>query len=216
MYGRNAYHEAVETGNIELITIVNAAGGNPLARDTHGRTPLSLVLDKNIELVEAVLSGDVHLTDSDGNTPLHIAVMNSARIEVLQYLISAQYSPDRRNSEGKTPLLLATQKGSLQIVEEFLKVGADPFIMDNSGESALSYAINYNEDMLNIIVQLAGGKRDIAGETILHYAAREADYETVQRLISMGLDKSIKNISGETAYDIALRWDQDEIASLLK
>ncbi len=216
MYGRNAYHEAVETGNIELIRVINEAGGNPLARDTHGRTPLSLVLDKSITLVEAVLSGDVHLTDSDGNTPLHIAVINTTSDEVLQYLITQGYSPDRRNSEGKTPLLMATQKGALAIVEEFLLVGADPFIMDNSGESALSFAIGNNPEMLNLIVQLAGTKRDIAGETILHYAAREADYETVQRLISMGLDKTIKNISGETAYDIALRWDQDEVATLLK
>ncbi len=216
MYGRNAYHEAVETENLELIKIISDAGGNPLARDTHGRTPLSLVFDKNLSLVEAVLAGDLNLTDSDGNTPLHIAVINTTSDEILEYLINIGYSPDRRNSEGRTPLLLATQKGSLKVVEEFLKVGADPFIMDNSGQSALTFAIQNNTEMLNIIVQLAGTKRDIAGETILHYAAREANYETVQRLISMGLDKSIKNISGETAYDIALRWDQDEIASLLK
>ncbi len=216
MYGRNAYHEAVETENLDLIRIISNAGGNPLARDTHGRTPLSLVFDKNITLVEAVLSGNVHLTDSDGNTPLHIAVTNTTSEEVLQYLIDTGYSPDRRNSEGKTPLLLATQKGSVNVVEAFLKVGADPFIMDNGGQSALSFAINNNTDILNIMVQLAGTKRDVAGETILHYAAREADYETVQRLISMGLDKSIKNISGETAYDIALRWGQDDIAVLLK
>ncbi len=216
MYGRNAYHEAVETENIELIKIINAAGGNPLARDTHGRTPLSLVFDKDLSLVEAVLSGDVHLTDSDGNTPLHIAVINTTSEEVLRYLITSDYSPDRRNSEGKTPLLLATEKGASEVVEAFLLAGADPFIMDNSGQSSLSFAIKYNEEILNLFVQLASTKRDIAGESILHYAAREANYETVQRLISMGLNKSIRNISGETAYDIALRWDRDDVATLLK
>ncbi len=216
MYGRNAYHEAVETGNLELINIVNAAGGNALARDTHGRTPLSLVFDKNINLISAVLSGDTNLTDSDGNTPLHIAISNSTSDDVLQYLLSEGYSPDRRNSEGKTPLLLASQRGAISIVESFLQYGADPYIMDNSGESALSFAIKNNADILNVIVQLSGTKRDIAGETVLHFAARDADYETVQRLISMGLDRTIKNISGETAYDIALRWGRNDIANLLK
>ncbi len=216
MYGRNAYHEAVETGNIELIQTVNTAGGNPLARDTHGRTPLSLVLDKDISLVEAVIASNTDLTDSDGNTPLHIAVINTASNEVIQYLLNIGYSPDRRNSEGKTPLLLAAERTSTRLVDTFLLNGADPFITDNSGESALSFAIKNSQDVLNIIVQLSGTRRDIAGETILHYAARDADYETVQRLISMGLEKSVRNISGETAHDIALRWGRDEIAAILK
>ncbi len=216
MYGRNAYHEAVETENIELIRVVNEAGGNALARDTHGRTPLSLVFVKNLDLVKAVLSNDIDLTDSDGNTPLHIAVINSTSNEILQYLLDVGYSPDRRNSEGKTPLLLAAQKNATEYVEYFLQTGSDPFIKDNLGESALSFAIKNNPEILNAIVQLSGSSRDIAGETILHYAARDASLETVQRLISMGMDKTIQNISGETAYDIAVRWDRDDIAPLLK
>ncbi len=216
MYGRNAYHEAVETENIELVGIVNAAGGNALARDTHGRTPLSLVFNKDISLVKAVLTNDIDLTDSDGNTPLHISVVNLTSNEIVDFLLDIGYSPDRRNSEGKTPLLLATQRNAATYVESFLIKGSDPFITDNSGESALSYAIKNSPEMLNIIVQLSGTRRDIAGETILHYAARDASVETVQRLISMGMDKTVQNISGETAYDIALRWDRDDIAPLLK
>lgn len=216
MYGRNAYHEAVETENVALIKLLRDAGGNPLARDTHGRTPLSLVLDKNIELITAALGDDVHLADSDGNTPAHIVVMSSIDANTLSLLIDSGYPADRRNSEGVTPLLLAIKSGNIDLAQVFLEKGADPFITDNSGESALSYALKHSANMLNAIVQTAGMKRDIAGETILHYAARDANAETVQRLLSMELDRSIKNISGETAYDIAIRWGKDDIAILLK
>ncbi len=216
MYGRNAYHEAVETENIELIKLISSTGANPLARDSHGRTPLSQAFEKDINLVRAVLSTDNHLTDSDGNTPLHIALINSTEFSIIQYLLQSGYSPDRRNSEGTTPLLLATKKGNSKVVEAFLANSADPFITDNSGESPLSYAIKHDATILNLIIQISGNRKDIAGETILHYAAREADYDTIQRLLSMGLDREIKNISGETAYDIAIRWDRADIARLLK
>lgn len=216
MYGRNAYHEAAETGNIELIKLLREAGGNPLSRDTHGRTPLSLVLDKDVAVITAILGNDVYLVDSDGNTPIHIAVTSNVQEDILSTLIDFGYPVDRRNSEGTTPLLLAVKSGKSNFVQLLLQKGGDPFITDNSSESALSYALKYNTDMLNPIVQESGLKRDTMGETVLHYAARDGDIETVQQLLSMGLDRSIKNISGETAYDIAIRWKRDDIAALLK
>ncbi|MFI3258138.1 MAG: ankyrin repeat domain-containing protein, partial [Spirochaetales bacterium] len=216
MYGRNAYHEAVETANIELIEILRNAGGNALGRDTNGQTPLSLVLNTNSELIFAVLGNDIHLADSDGNTPLHIAVINGAATDIVAELIDAGYSANRRNSEGATALLLAVKNGNITLAQMFLEHDADPFISDNSGNSALIYALKNNAAMLNTIVQEVGNKQDIAGETVLHYAAREADVGTVQRLLSMGLDRTIKNISGETAYNIALRWEKNDIAALLQ
>ena len=216
MYGRTAYHDAAETGDKALIESVRKAGGNPLARDIQGQTPLSLVLKKDVELIKTVLGANINLADSDGNTPIHIAVQNSAPNKTLTALIDAGYPADRRNRDGATPLLLAVKQDKKEAVRTILEKGADPFVTDNASESALSYALKHKSDMLNMIVQIAGKKRDIAGENILHYAAREADEETIRRLLSMGLDRTVKNISGETPYDTAIRWKRNEIAALLK
>ena len=216
MYGRTAYHDAAETSNIDLIRLLRKSGGNPLARDIHGRTPLSLVLHKDMAIIRAVLGTDVNLADSDGNTPAHIAVNSSVPARVFEELILAGYPVDRRNREGVTPLLLAVKQGKTDLARIALQKGADPFAKDNSSECAVSYALKHSADMLNMIVQIAGAKRDIAGETVLHYAAREADLQTVQRLLSMGIDRTVKNISGETAYDTAVRWKRPDIAALLK
>ncbi|WP_428771058.1 ankyrin repeat domain-containing protein [Treponema sp. HNW] len=216
MYGRTAYHDAAETEDKALIESVRKAGGNPLARDIQGQTPLSLVLRKDIESIKTVLGSNINLADSDGNTPIHIAVQNSAPNKTLTALIDAGYPADRRNRDGATPLLLAVKQDKKEAARIILEKGADPFVTDNASESALSYALKYKSDMLNMIVQIAGKKRDIAGEGILHYAAREADEATVRRLLSMGLDRTVKNISGETAYDTAVRWKRNEIAALLK
>ena len=216
MYGRTAYHAAAETGDTELIEAVRSAGGNPFARDIQGVTPLSLVLKKNIELIKSVLGSNINLADSDGNTAIHIAVQNNAPYKTLAALIDAGYPSDRRNREGFTPLLLAVRQNKTEAVRILLSKGADPFVTDNESKCAVSHALKQNGDILETIVKIAGKQRDITGESILHYAARESDAQTVQKLLSMGLDRTVKNIAGETPYDTAIRWKHNESAALLK
>lgn len=216
MYGRNAYHEAASTGNIQLINMVRTAGGNPLARDAHGVTPFSLVMDRSDGIIKAVLGDDPRLVDSDGNTPLHIATGNKIDAKKLSMLVAQKYPINGRNRDGITPLGLAVNASLIEQTAVLLENGADPFIVDNSGECALSLAIKKHTSILSSIVKAAGNRVDMAGDGILHYAARLADEETVKQLLSMGLDKSIRNITGETPYDMAIRWQRPNIADLLK
>lgn len=217
MYGRNAYHFAAESGNIEMITLIREAGGNAMARDKNGRTPLTLVLANSDESIRAVLGSDTDLSDSDGNTPIHIAVMQKAAPEKLRLLISMGYPINRRNSDGLTALAEAANSGQAELLRVLLENGADPYITDNKGECAVSFALSSGSSLLlEDIVTYAGDRRDISGEGILHYAARIADAETVNTLLSMGLDKTVRSISGERPYDVAVRWKRSDIAELLK
>ncbi len=209
MYGRNAFHEAVETKNLQIIEIIEKAGANPLGRDSYGTTPLSIAFKDGLALTKAVLADNLFLSDSDGNTPLHIAVTESVNSEILEYLLQEGYSANRRNSEGTTPLLLAVKKGDLEVTEMFLKEGADPFISNNSGQNAVSYAIENNTSILKTIAMIAGSKQDVAGDTILHYAARISDKETIDAIIKIGVDPKVKNVAGETAEDVAKRWGRN-------
>ncbi|MCR4939953.1 MAG: ankyrin repeat domain-containing protein [Treponemataceae bacterium] len=217
MYGRNAYHEAAESGSIELINIIRNAGGNPLSRDSYGKTPFSLVLDKDESVIKAVLGSDMNLSDSDGNTPIHIAVMNRITPQKLSMLLSLKYPVNRRNSTGQTPLSIAVESNYQDTARILLENGADPFLTDNSGNCAVSIAIEGRPDILNSIVTTCGNARDMAGDGILHYAARTADEAVIKKLLSMGLDPNNRNITGETAHDIAIRWQRPaEIIELLK
>ena len=217
MYGRNAYHEAAETGSIELINIIRNAGGNPLSRDSYGKTPFSLVLDKDTSVIKAVLGSDINLADSDGNTPIHIAIMNRIASQKLSMLLSLKYPVNRRNSSGQTPLSIAVETNLPDSARILLENGADPFLTDNSGNCAVSIAIASSPEILNSIVTTCGNAKDMAGDGILHYAARTADESVIKKLLSMGLDRNSKNITGETAHDIAIRWQRPaEIIELLK
>ncbi|MDR1748383.1 MAG: ankyrin repeat domain-containing protein, partial [Spirochaetaceae bacterium] len=215
MYGRNAYHVAAETGNLALITMIKNAGGNPLSRDSYGRTPFSLVLDQSPTVIKTILGSDIQLIDSDGNTPIHIAISDRGSTETLQMLLGLGYPINRRNSAGVTPLLLAVRGNLLEHTKILLGAGADPYMTDNEGASALTLAFQQPE-ILTAIVQTNASKTDIAGEGILHYAAMYADVETMKRLLAMGLDRSSRSIAGETPYNVAVRWQRTEIADMLK
>lgn len=222
MYGRNAYHEAALSANIEIIDAVRKAGGNPLSRDVKGDSPFSLVLNSNIQIIEAVLGENRTVVDSDGNTPVHISVEKNAQSYVLKSLLDKNYPENQRNGKGKTPLYLAVEKGNTALAKVLIDKGADPFIASNSGESALSIVLKKansgkNKDILEMIAKQEGGrKRDMQGDSILHYAAKMCSVETVEYLLSLNLDRNAKNISGEKPSDVASRWGKADVARLLQ
>jgi ankyrin repeat protein len=217
MYGRNAFHEAVDTGDTNIITMIRNAGGNPMARDSYGNTPLSLSFRKSAEAVMAVIGSNRNIVDSDGNTPLHIAIAEHSSNETLQGLIKAKFPVNNRNRTGSTALLQAVRGGNLENARMLLDANADPFATDTMGESPVSLVLLKNKNFIPLLIESAAARSDTIGDGILHYAARLADAETVKSLLTMpSLDRTMKNIAGETAYDIAIRWQRPDIAKLLQ
>ncbi len=217
MYGRNAFHEAVEASTVEVISLLRSAGGNPMARDSWGKTPLSLSFHKNSATVLSVIGSDANLADSDGNTPLHIAVSEHASEEILTTLLKANYPVNNRNRTGSTALLLAVQKGNEMGARVLLASGADPFATDNAGESAVSITLTNMPRLLDVLGEYAADKTDTIGDGLLHYAARMADGESVRKLLTMPrIDRGAVNVAGETPYAVAVRWQRPDIATLLK
>ena len=216
--GRNAYHEAAYMGDKEIIRLIRNAGGNPLSRDKNGTTPFSIVLKKDISVIREVLGSIYTITDSDGNTPVHIVVKANASDSILQTLIDEGYPVDTRNADGYTALNYAIEADDVKTSLVLLENGANPFQqIDKKGKNGISIALEKNNPkMISNIVKYAGKMTDVQGNTILHYAAKTSSVEMVKTLISYGIDKSVKNISGDTAYTIAVRWRRPEIAALLK
>ena len=217
MSGRNAYHEAALTANINIINLIRKAGGNPLSRDIYGDSPFSLVLRYDEKVLRAVLGTNKNIVDSDGNTPVHIAVQKKVSQNQLTMLINMGYPISQRNGKGLTPLNLAITGGQKNLALTLIERGADPFIATVNGDNALTSAFkNGNIEILDAICKFNARRSDYAGDTILHYAARIANEAQVQHLIDLGLDRSAKNLSGETPSAMAARWNRPAIAELLK
>lgn len=216
MYGRTALHEAIEISK-ESIQLVREAGGNPLAKDAYGKTPFILALNKNLEIIDLVLGNDRFLTDTDGDSPLHIAVKENVGPDILQKIIKKEYPIDKRNKNGETSILLAVQKNQKENVRTLLAVGADPFVINNQGQSAISEIFTNRNELSPIAAEFVLKKTDTLGDGLLHYAAKFADLKTVKDLLDIPeIDINAKNTAGETAYEVAQRWKRPEIAELLR
>ena len=217
MNGRNSYHEAALTANVGVIDLVRHAGGQPLVRDVYGNTPFSIVLRADESVVYAVLGSDRSIVDSDGNTPVHIAVERNAPPALLSKLLKKGYPFSTRNAMGETPLNIAVTKNFTSLALILLENGADPYLETSDGENPVTIVFKTkNNEILDAIVRNNASKTDRQGDGLLHYAAKTADVETVGRLVSFSiLDKAKKNISGETPEKVALRWNRPEVARLL-
>ena len=221
MYGRNALHEVAETGNADLIALIQEKGGNPLAQDFYGQTPFSIIMKRNPSLVRQLLGTNRYLVDTNGNSPLHIALEENASLDILNTLLEMRYPVSARNKNGTTPLFIAIQKNQKAAAKLLLVNGASIFIANNEGESPLSIALKRQtgktlDEQLLDIVKHTKERHDHAGEAILHYAARLANVDTVKNLLAIGLNKEERSIAGERPYDVAVRWNRPEVAELLK
>ncbi|MGL4985577.1 MAG: ankyrin repeat domain-containing protein [Treponemataceae bacterium] len=216
-YGQNIYHQSIALKDLQMLQIIKSKNVNPLAHDIYGNSPLSLAIQtKDAQVIDIVLPSNIGVTDTNGNTPLHIAINENVDAIILKQIVDKKYPLNRRNSMGVTPLLLTIQKQMTDQAVVLLNAGADPFIADTSGDSALSLSLMNKSSILFDIVRTNLTKTDSVGETILHYAARYADKETVLQLLSMGFSQEAKNISGEVPEDVARRWMRADIAEILK
>lgn len=83
---------------------------------------------------------DYNEVDEKGSTPLHWAAFSGSE-EAAAYLLTLdQIKIDVRDSEGQTPLLLATLYGNTKIVRRLLLKGADRDIKNSKGQLAIDIA----------------------------------------------------------------------------
>jgi uncharacterized protein len=120
----------------------------------------------------------------------------------------------------ETALAIAAFDGYKDIVELLLKNNADPNVYDDMGVAPIHGAARTNRH--EIIEMLLNNKANInilhktSGESPLHYAAEYNTKEACELLLKKGADKTIKDNSGQTAYEVAKEKKSDKVIDLLK
>lgn len=73
-----------------------------------------------------------------------------------RYYVEAGQPVDIKDKFGRTPLMLAAERGSVEVIRLLLKAGADPSVTTKEGLTAASFA--WSPEVRQILMQ-ASGKR---------------------------------------------------------
>lgn len=134
-------------------------------------------------------------------------------------LIAKQLCPEQVNMQdfkGQTPLMLATEEGCSEMVENLLAAGADPDLQDFTGKTALHSAVKaHSKSCVDMLLE-HGCKTDLPtvdDRTALHTATWSGNLHALRRLIAINPEAlSKEDIHGMTPLSLARNLASDALA----
>ena len=127
-------------------------------------------------------------------------------------ILKTHISPDCKNDNGWTPLMMACYHGEIKTVEFVLEANPNINARDYQEWTAMMFAARYgNGYALDKLLQVGANPdlKNYQGSTAMMLAARNGYYHIVKSLLDAGADRSLKNQDGKTAYDLAQKYRKD-------
>lgn len=203
--GNTILHVAARNSSkTEVVRLLLEKGANVNAANNNGETPVSVATyigaKENFQLLMASKPNLLVKTIS-GETLLHLAA-RGGNAEIAQILLDTKtLDLNARNESGDTPVLLAASGYfAREVLEVFLKAGANPNQKDKNNATPLHIAADSRND--ETVALLIKYKADInaranGGNTPLINAVEEV--KSVAALVEAGADVNAKNNGGTTA-----------------
>ena len=133
-----------------FMALMGARQLNVEARNAQDESPLMLAAIKgNIEAVKALIARDADI-NKPGWTALHYAASGTTpeHTRILALLLENHAYIDAASPNGSTPLMMAAQYSSEDVVAQLLKYGADPRAKNQRGWTAVDFARQASRDYL--------------------------------------------------------------------
>ncbi len=136
-------------------------------------------------------------------------------------LILSGADVNARETDGFTPLMIASGLGQPQMVELLLNAGADVFVLEpRMGATALHKAAQSgNRDVITLLLDngaFVDQQSPVLGNTALMDAVLHKQKDGVRTLLSYRARTSIRNHWDQTALDLAENDGLDSIARLIR
>ncbi|XP_066494772.1 B-cell lymphoma 3 protein [Tiliqua scincoides] len=186
-------------------------------------TPYSLICPLQAQLALDIATATKQ--DEDGDTPLHIAVVQGnllAARHLVALFHQGQRDLDIFNNLRQTPLHLAVITAQPTLVKLLLSHGASPMVLDRNGQTALHLACEHGS--LHCLRELLEGSpspldleaRNFEGFTPLHVAVAISNHDIILTLLDRGADVDAVDIkSGRSPLLHAVENNNLEMVELL-
>ncbi|XP_047958960.1 ankyrin-1-like isoform X2 [Salvia hispanica] len=187
--GRNVLHHAVEIGHFEICKfLIKTVKVYIDALTYKGASPLSeAVKGEHVKIVKFLINqgADISLSDVEGFTPLHYAVLKD-NMEVMKLLKGAWVEAV---SAGGTPLQIAVSRGNVQAVKCLLSHGADPSGYCAAVDTPLTCAVKSRSfECLKLLLAAKANPNSYFSLSPLASAAKEGDTKYLECLLKAKAD----------------------------
>ncbi|ETS74723.1 hypothetical protein PFICI_13207 [Pestalotiopsis fici W106-1] len=191
----------------------------------------------NVSAVQAILpyvdvNRETNMQEAEVNgrgswRALHEAV-NRGNLDMVELLLSKHgIDPDPIDDAGRSPFLLAAQRGNCSIMTALINHGNIDYSRKAGGESAIDYILTHYKNpryvkTLASVMCTKFSHQDSTGSTLLHRACRFAPFmdrknvPIVAEILSIpGVDVNIRDQDGNTPLHLAVRYHLRDVVRLL-
>ena len=156
------------------------------------------------EIVRMLLAGgaDATIASDNGYNLLHrLAQTQGVPVEIARVLVEAGADVNAKNDEGNTPLTLACERGSTDIVKYFVSRGADVTVASGTFRATGLHAAaakGYG-DLAAFLIESGApvNAKDSEGRTPLYYADRHGNTEIAKALKAKGAKGGCKAVCAD-------------------
>ena len=184
---------------------------------------------ENVQIFRLLLKHpkiDVNLPDSNGQTALHLALVQGEEDLVDALLDHRNIDLNLPDSEGQSPLMRAGEKGRLSLAAKLLERGAAPeqspqsdHFLKSTVDAGQAVDVGHADIVEATIESSKDGdllKQDSLGRVLLHSACVNGLPKIVELLLTKGsVDINVQGDKGETAMHETCRGGSLEVAKLL-
>ncbi|MBA3237948.1 MAG: ankyrin repeat domain-containing protein [Parachlamydiaceae bacterium] len=199
-------HYAAMYGNVDIINVLLLLNSKFLnAENNNKATPLIVAIQHGQEFTVKYLldhKASVNTITAAGYTPLHSALHHGN--EVISMALMGQHGVDvnKATEEGVTPLMLACDLDSKNLVLEILRKGANPHAERKDGMTALDLAVKRN---CFFICEILFPRSHLSDWTI-ETAIKESSLEILMLLATKPNFLTYRNYSKDTPLILAIRF----------
>ena len=220
LYELTSAIEAGDTG-AALALITSDLPLDAVAKGFHISPTLAAIVYDNPTVLEALLAAgaSVSATNDMGEPLLHAAAGKGSEPLVRVLLargadVNARAVHKGHQIDGRTALMYAAAGNNLALVKLLLEHGADPFIKDASGFTALSYAESAGKRVATYLRKIMSQSPD-ASDLGLHDASRAGLIARVRALLAGGTPVDARDDMGRSALHWAALSGHAEVARAL-